>query len=114
MTEKTLLSLAVELFEHSGYDVIYNAKLEGYSGLLHTFDIIIKKNNSDRPVFVRNWNRTLGVDIVIKVDKASADVGLYNPIIISERFSDHAKAYSNRRGVTLMTRRDILFKRGNF
>ena len=65
-------------------------------------------------MFVRDWNRTVGVDIVIKVDKASADVGLYNPIIVSERFSDHAKAYSNRRGVTLMTRRDILSKHGNF
>ena len=112
MSEKPLLSLTAEFFERTGYEVSYNAQLEGFSGLLHTFDILIKKEKEERPVFVKDWDRTVGVDIIIKMDKAAEDVGLYNPIVVSERFSDHAKAYSNRRGITLMSKRDILPPQG--
>ena len=107
MNDKHLISLTAEFFERSGYDVSYNAQLEGFSGLLHTFDILIKKDKKEQPIIVKDWNRTVGVDIVIKTDKAASDVGLYNPIIISERFSPHAKAYSNKRGIKLMSKRDI-------
>lgn len=114
MSEKALLSLTAAFFERNGYAVSYNAQLEGFSGLLHTFDILLTKEKEERPVFVKDWDRTVGVDIIIKMDKAAADVGLYNPIIVSERFSDHAKAYSNRRGITLMSKRDILSPHGQF
>jgi hypothetical protein len=46
--------------------------------------------------------------MVINIDRASADVGISSPIIVAEVFSDHAKAYANRRGVTLITKREIL------
>jgi hypothetical protein len=46
--------------------------------------------------------------MVIKIDKASEDVRLPGPILISEKFSGHAKAYANRRGITLLTKREIL------
>jgi len=45
---------------------------------------------------------------VINVDKASDDVGLSNPIIIGDKFSDHAKSYANRRKITLLTKRQIV------
>jgi len=108
MSEMSLLSLAVEFFERRGYTISYNAKFEGFSGLLHTFDLLIKKSKEERPVLVKDWERTVGVDIVIKIDKASSDIDLSNPIIVAERFSDHAKAYSNRRGITLITKREII------
>jgi hypothetical protein len=34
-------------------------------------------------------------------------VGLSSPIMIGEKFSDHAKSYSNRRKLTLLTRQKI-------
>jgi len=108
MSEKLLLPLTAAFFERSGYEISFNAQLEGLSGLLHTFDILIRKENAEYPVFVKDWNRTVGVDIIIKMDKAASDVGLSNPIIVSERFSPHAKAYSNRRHITLMSKREIL------
>jgi len=49
---------------------------------------------------------------VINMDRASEDVGFPNPIMVSEKFSGHAKAYANRRGVTLLTRRQILRRLG--
>ena len=107
-------SLAVEFFERMGYTVDYNARFEGYSGLLHTFDLLIKRSKDERLVLIKDWDRTVGVDIIIKVDKASEDTDLPNPIIVAERFSDHAKAYSNKRRVTLITKREVLSKSDKF
>ena len=109
-----MISLAAEFFECMGYTVDYNTKFEGFSGLLHAFDLLVKRSEAERPVLVKDWDRTVGVDIIIKVDKASEDVDLPNPIIVAERFSDHAKAYSNKRGITLITKREILGQPGQF
>ncbi|MGD8545720.1 MAG: hypothetical protein PVH12_06040, partial [Candidatus Bathyarchaeota archaeon] len=53
----------------------------------------------------KNWKRTIGVNMIISLDKASEDVGLKNPIIVGGKFSDHAKSYANRRKITLLTER---------
>jgi hypothetical protein len=103
-----LLLLVIDFFKRTGYKIKYNVKYEGFSGLLHTFDLLIQKGKTERPVFVKDWDKTVGIDIIIKADKVSEDIGLGNPIIVSKRFSDHAKAYSNRRGVTLITKRHII------
>jgi HJR/Mrr/RecB family endonuclease len=89
--------------------------MEGVSGSVHGFDLLLEKAADKRLVWVKDWNRTVGVNMVIKVDKAVADVGLRNPVIVATKFSDHAKAYANRRGVTLISRRelcDALLRRG--
>jgi hypothetical protein len=54
----------------------------------------------------------VGVNMVINLDKAAADVGLPNPIMIAEKFSGHAKAYANRRGILLLTKREIIRRLG--
>jgi hypothetical protein len=59
-------------------------------------------------VWIRDWNRTIGINVVINLDRASEDVDFSNPILIGEKFSDHAKAYANRRKITLLTKRQIL------
>jgi len=89
--------------------------MEGVSGSVHGFDLLLEKAADKRLVWIKDWNRTVGVNMVIKVDKAVADVGLRNPVIVATKFSDHAKAYANRRGVTLISKRelyDAVWKRG--
>jgi len=56
-------------------------------------------------VWIREWKRTVGVNMVINMDKAAEDVGIPGPVMTSSKFSGHAKAYANRRGVTLFTLR---------
>jgi hypothetical protein len=60
-----------------------------------------------RLVWIRDWNRTVGVNMIINLDKAAADVGIRNPIVVATKFSEHAKSYANRRGVTLISRREL-------
>lgn len=82
------------------------------SGLSHKFDLLIRKGGEQRLVWIREWKRTVGVNMTINMDKAAEDVGMPGPIMISEKFSGHAKAYANRRGVTLLTKREIMQRLG--
>jgi len=101
-----LVELAVRYFRKEGYKVEREmTTLEGFSGISRKFDLIVQKGRVAQGVWVRDWNRTIGVNVIISLDKASEDVGLSNPILIGEKFSDHAKAYANRRKIMLLTKR---------
>ena len=103
-----LVDLALKYFKKEGYKINHeNSVLEGYSGISRKFDLIVQKGRVEQGVWIREWNRTIGVNVIIGLDTASEDVGLSNPIIIGEKFSDHAKSYSNRRKITLLTRQKI-------
>jgi hypothetical protein len=103
-----LMDLALKYFKKEGYKINHeNSVLEGYSGISRKFDLIVQKGRAEQGVWIRDWNRTIGVNVIIGLDTASADVGLSSPIIIGEKFSDHAKSYSNRRKITLLTRQKI-------
>ncbi len=107
MDSASLLDLAITYFRQKGYKIERNAVLEGFSGLPHSFDLVIRKGKERRIVWIRDWKRTVGVNMVINMDRASADVGFSNPVMVSGKFSGHAKAYANRRGVTLFTKRQL-------
>ncbi len=103
-----LIDLAVSYFKKEGYKVNFeNAQMEGQSGVLRHFDLIVQKGRFEQGVWVRDWNRTIGVNVIINLDSASEDVDLSSPIMIGEKFSDHAKSYSNRRKITLITKQKL-------
>ena len=104
----SLVQAAVHYFKKEGYKVEQNpTRLEGFSGVSRGFDLIVQKGRVEQGVWVRDWNRTIGVNVIINIDKASEDVRLASPIIVGEKFSDHAKSYANRRKITLLTKRQI-------
>jgi len=104
-----LAKLAIRYFTKAGYKIKQEtAALEGYSGISQKFDLIVQKGRTAQGVWIRDWNRTIGINVVINLDKASEDAGLSNPILVGENFSDHAKAYANRRKITLLTRQQIV------
>ena len=97
-----LLELAIQYFKKEGYKVNReNVVLEGHSGVNRHFDLIVQKGRLEQGVWVRDWNRTIGVNFIIDLDTASEDVDLGSPIMIGEKFSDHAKSYSNRRKINV-------------
>ncbi len=103
-----LVELSVQYFKKEGYKVNReNVVLEGYSGNTRHFDLIVQKGRVEQGVWVRDWNRTIGVNLIIGLDTSSEDVGLGSPIMIGEKFSDHAKSYSNRRKITLLTKQKL-------
>jgi hypothetical protein len=108
-TSSDLLQSAMRYFKKEGYKIEHEeTTLEGFSGILRKFDLIVQKGQIQQGVWVRDWNRTIGVNLVINIDKASEDVGLSSPIIIGEKFSDHARAYANRRKITLLVKQKMI------
>lgn len=104
-----LLQSAIRYFKKEGYSIEQDeTALEGFTGVSRKFDLIVQKGHVQQGVWVRDWNRTIGVNLVINIDKASEDVGLSSPILVGEKFSDHAKAYANRRKVTLLVKQKML------
>ncbi|MEM3549761.1 MAG: hypothetical protein QXV01_01540 [Candidatus Bathyarchaeia archaeon] len=103
-----LKTSAVQYFRKKGYKVEEDISLEGFRGIQRTFDLIVQRGRQTQGVWIRDWKRTIGINVVINLDKASEEVGLPNPIIIGEKFSDHAKSYANRRKIMLLTKRQIL------
>lgn len=107
MKRESLLDLAVRYFRRRGYLLEEDVSREGLSGVLRNVDLLVRRGREQYPVWVKDWRRTVGINVVINVDKASEDAGFSRPIIVADKFSDHAKAYANRRGVRLLTRSEI-------
>ena len=107
-TRSKLMELAIQYFKKEGYKINREeAAVEGFSGISRKFNLVVQKGRLEQGVWIRDWNRTIGVNVIIGLDMASDDVGFSNPIMIGEKFSDHAKSYSNRRKLTLFTRQKI-------
>jgi len=107
MTEQSLVALAMRHFERLGYSIRHDVTLIGASGIPQVFDLFLEKGEEIRLVYVKDWMRSVGVNMIIKIDRASEDVGIRRPVLVARSFSDHAYAYSNRHGVTLLTPREL-------
>lgn len=109
--QSRLLPQVLRYFKKEGFNIEQDATtFEGFSGIKQKFDLIVQKGHVTQGVWIRDWNRTIGVNIIINIDKASSDVGLASPIIVGEKFSDHAKSYANRRKITLLTTQQVMMR----
>jgi hypothetical protein len=107
MSKLSLANIAAEYFTMRGYKLKKTIGDEDLQPIIKMFDLLIQKGNEVYPVLIKDWNRTVGVNIVINVDKVSQSAGFSNPILVAEKFSDHAKAYANRKGIKLITKSEI-------
>ena len=103
-----LKELAFKYYRRLNYAVRRQVELEGRSGRRHKFDLLLSDRRRSRVSWVRDWNRSVGINVAIALDIAASDVGLPGPIMIAREFSDDVKSYSKRRGLGLLTRREIL------
>ena len=103
----SLTRLAKRYFRNKGYRVENDIVEEGSSGVPRNFDLLVSRAKEKRVVQILDWKRTVGVNVIINLDKASEDIGLKKPIVISNKFSSHAKAYANRKSMLLLTRHDL-------
>lgn len=105
----SLIDLAVEYFKAIGYDVKKDVELQGRWSMRWKFDLLLEDDfGLLRGVWIRNWKRTVGVNVVVMLDRASEDVELGRPILIANGFSASAYAYATRRGIELLTFEEIL------
>ncbi|MBS7604856.1 MAG: restriction endonuclease [Candidatus Bathyarchaeia archaeon] len=110
MSREPLLKLATQYFMKRGYVINKNQMKDSNEEQFSDkkVDLIVKRGNEIYPVWIKEWNRTVGVNVIINVDKLAQNMGFTTPIIIAEKFSEHAKAYANRKGIRLLTRLDLI------
>ena len=107
MGQAGLLSSAEHYFERQGYSIERNVVLDSVSGIPRLFELQAKKKGEVCLVCVRDWDRTVGINMVINIDKAVEDVGWGRPVFVANKFSDHARSFSTRRGILLLTLREL-------
>lgn len=107
MGQAGLLSSAEHYFERQGYSTERNVVLDSASGIPRLFELQAKKKGEVCLVYVRDWDRTVGINMVINIDKAVEDVGSGRPVFVANKFSDHARSFSTRRGILLLTLREL-------
>ncbi|MCJ7634876.1 hypothetical protein MUP77_21120 [Candidatus Bathyarchaeota archaeon] len=112
MAELSLLALAMHYFGQLGYEIERNIVLVGVSGIPHDFDLYLKKGDEVKLVYVKDWARSVGVNIVIKIDMTAEDLRIRHPVVVARCFSSHAYTYSNRHGITLLTHMDLSKRNG--
>jgi len=106
---RPLKELAMRYFRRLGYSVELDVEVSDRAGRVHRLDMLIKRDKDVRPVWIKEWRRTVGVNVIINVDTEAEELGLGRPVIVGTRFSDRARSYASRKGITLLTPADLEF-----
>ena len=104
---KPLRELAIRYFRRLGYTVEEDVELDDRTGRTHRVDLLVRRGGEVRPVWIKDWRRTVGVNVVINADLEAEKLGLGSPVLVGTRFSDRARSYANRKGITLLTPLDL-------
>lgn len=104
---RPLKELAMRYFRRLGYSVEVDVEVDDPVGRTHEVDMLVEKGGEVRPVWIKEWRRTVGVNIIINIDMEAEELGLGKPIVVGTRFSDRARSYANRKGMMLLTPGDL-------
>jgi hypothetical protein len=84
--------------------------MQGNSGQKWNFDAIVTNKKDRFGVFIKDWNRSIGVNQVRLLEKACVDMGFAGGLLIGNSFSSHAKVYGKAKNVQVVTRSEIVYK----
>ena len=113
--QKPLKEIVKNYFEKKYLYTELNKFLIGKSGQKWNFDSVIKLSDEKNDcqefgVFIKDWNRSIGVNQVRLLEKACVDMGFTGGLIIGNNFSCHAKTYGANKGVQLVTKSELIYK----
>ncbi|HMF32920.1 MAG TPA: restriction endonuclease [Candidatus Lokiarchaeia archaeon] len=86
----------------------------GESGQKWVFDLVVNAENEGGSfgIFVRDWDRSIGVNQLRRLEKACRDTEMAGGIIFGNTFSPHAKKFAKNYGISVFTRWDLVHKMG--
>ncbi|MEM4489406.1 MAG: restriction endonuclease [Desulfurococcaceae archaeon] len=70
-------------FQQLGYKVEKNAKIRGYSGAVHEIDVLISKHGINGVVEVKNYDKPIPKDWVMKASNVAKDIGATEVYVVS-------------------------------
>jgi hypothetical protein len=84
--------------------------IRGKSGQKWKFDAVISFNDQKFGVFIRDWNRSIGVNQIRQLEKACRDTKCAGGIIVGENFSAHAENFGENLGIQVIDRCTLMNK----
>lgn len=80
------------------------APIRGKSGQKWKFDALITYHDQKYGIFIRDWNRSIGINQIRQLEKACRDTKCAGGIIIGENFSAHAENFGENLGIQVIDR----------
>ena len=109
--DEELYKLVVDFFKKMNFQIKEDITLLGASGKRHHFQMLIKEDNdvdiNEILVQVVDWNRAVGVDRLIRLERMLKDLNNRKGMIISNSFSKSAINFAKRRGLILYSREHL-------
>ena len=108
--DRTLLELSKEFFSNKFEYEEPDTYIRGKSGHKWNFDLLIKYNEQQFGIFVREWNRSIGVNQVRQLQKACRDTNCAGGILVGSFFSPNAEMFASNLGIQLLDKMSIIRK----
>ena len=108
-----LTELAEQFWRRKGFLVEKEIAMRGINGDTYTFSYVLRKRSNDGSnekigVLVRDWKRSIGVDILIKTDQIAEATGIEKIMVLGNMFSANARNYAKSRSILLLSRSELI------
>lgn len=105
--------LAEKLWHMQGFSIEENYEKRGINGDSYKFDYVLRKHSKSKSteeigVLVRDWKRSVGVDVLIKIDQIAETTGMKQIMVLGNMFSANARTFAKSRGIILLVRSDLI------
>jgi hypothetical protein len=110
MDENITLRELTRKFFSSRYEYTEPEPIRGRSGHKWKFDAIIKYKDQNYGLFVREWNRSIGVNQIRQLEKACRDTKCAGGIIVGDTFSSNAFIFGENLGIQIVDRATLMKK----
>ncbi|MFW9915714.1 MAG: restriction endonuclease [Candidatus Thorarchaeota archaeon] len=111
-----LHELARGFFSWKAYKALESIRMDGN---LHSslFDFLLSMNGCNSPekfqlekigVWVKDWARTCGVDVILRFEQILKDANFNQGILVSNEFSREARSLAEKAGITLLSRGELV------
>ena len=112
-TELSLTELTKKFFSRKYEYIIPDAPIRGRSGQKWKFNAFVMYENQKYGVFIREWNRSIGVNQIRQLEKACRDTKCAGGIIVGDTFSCNAEIFGENLGIQVVERSTLVQKMQN-
>ena len=87
--------------------------MRGINGDTYKFAYVLRKPSGSKAteeigVLIRDWKRSVGVDVLIKTDQIAEATGIKKIMVLGNMFSANARTFAKSRGILLLSRSDLV------
>ena len=108
--ELSLTELTKKFFSRKYEYIIPDAPIRGRSGQKWKFNAFVMYQNQKYGVFIREWNRSIGVNQIRQLEKACRDTKCAGGIIVGDTFSCNAEIFGENLGIQVVERSTLVRK----